>query len=276
MAICNALNGGISKSCDNNAGGVKKIWIGDFDKFTFTTTNSEITNIYNDLSLSTNLITTSGTVLTDVVAGVVVTTNVEVTGDQTSKFVAGSYVKFTYSGQFGNGYWYGPVTSSSYNAGTNKTTIVPNYTDNFAPVLGTSGSVPSNANNQSVYYGDFFFEFEFNRGTSNYNESLNINLQNGTSYFTQTAVLVLSRREKAKAEAIKALTAGQKKLVIIVLDSNGLYWAFGKDDGMVVTAIEGGSGTAKADANNYVITFTGEESENAPEVNSTVLTPFIF
>ena len=81
----------------------------------------------------------------------------------------------------------------------------------------------------------------------------------------------MSRREKSKAEAIKKLTDGQKELFIIVKDSNGLYWAFGKDEGMIVTAIEGGSGTAKADANNYVITFTGEESDNAPEVDSAII-----
>jgi hypothetical protein len=167
MAICNALNAGISKSCDNNAGGLSSIYIADKAKVSgYTEVNSEITGI-------------------------------------------------------------------------------------------TAGAD--------------FYEFQFNRGTSNYAEAVNINLQNGTTFFTQTVSLVLSRRQKSKAEAIKKLTDGQKELFIIVKDSNGLYWAFGKDEGMIVTAIEGGSGTAKADANNYVITFTGEESDNAPEVDPTII-----
>jgi hypothetical protein len=173
MAICNALNAGISKSCDNNAGGLVKIYIADFDNVTgYTESNSEITAI--------------------------------------------------------------TMASSTK-----------------------------------------FYEFEFNRGTSNYAETVNINLQNGTTFFTQTVSLVLSRREKTKAEAIKKLTDGQKQLFIIVKDSNGLYWAFGKDEGMVVTAIEGGSGTAKADANNYTITFTGEEADNAPEVDDAIIAAII-
>lgn len=169
MAICNALNAGISKSCDNNAGGITHFYIADHASVSaYTETSSNIT------------------------------------------------------------------------------------------AITMSGSAK-------------FYSFEFNRGTSNYSETVNIDLANGTTFFTQSAVLVLSRREKTKAEAIKKLTDGQKELFIILKDSNGLYWAFGKDDGMVVTQIEGGSGTAKADANMYSITFTGEEADNSPEVASGII-----
>ena len=170
MACCNLISGGIAKSCDNNAGGVEKIYISDNCLITgYTETDSEITGI-----------TASG---------------------------------------------------------------------------GTAS----------------FYEFEFNRNTSSYSETVNIDLANGTTFFSQEVNLVLSRREKTKAEAIKKLTNGQKELFVIVKDSNNLYWAFGKDGGAVVTAIEGGSGVNKGDANNYSITFTAEESDNAPEVDSTII-----
>jgi hypothetical protein len=116
-----------------------------------------------------------------------------------------------------------------------------------------------------------FYEFEFNRNTSSYQETVNIDLANGTTFFTQTATLVLSRREKTKREAIQKLIAGQKELFIIVKDSNGLYWAFGKDDGSIVSGIDGGSGVAKGDANNYTITFTAEEPASAPEVEASII-----
>jgi len=170
MACCNLISGGITKSCDNNAGGVEKIYISDMCLIEgYTEANSEIT------------------------------------------------------------------------------------------AITTSGATAS------------FYEFEFNRNTSSYSETVNIDLANGTTFFNQEVNLVMSRREKTKAEAIKQLTAGQKELFIIVKDSNGLYWAFGKDSGAVVTAIEGGSGVAKGDANNYSITFTAEEADNAPEVDSTII-----
>ena len=116
-----------------------------------------------------------------------------------------------------------------------------------------------------------FFEFQFNRNTSSYAENTVINLEAGSTYYEQTVTLVLSRRDKTKAEAIKELTAGQKQLWIIVKDSNGLYWAFGKDSGAYVTEITGGSGTAKGDANGYNIVFTAEEADNAPEVDGTII-----
>lgn len=123
----------------------------------------------------------------------------------------------------------------------------------------------------AITAGANFYEFQFNRNTSSYEETTNINIENGSTFYTQTATLVLSRRDKAKAEAIKQLTAGQKQLFIIVKDSNGLYWAFGKDSGAYVTEITGGSGVAKGDANGYNIVMTAEEADNAPEVDSTII-----
>ena len=116
-----------------------------------------------------------------------------------------------------------------------------------------------------------FWEYEFNRNTSSYEEVTNINIENGSTFYTQTVSLILSRRDKTKAEKIKELATGQKKLWIIVKDSNGLYWAFGKDSGAYLTEVTGGSGVAKGDANAYNITFTAEEADNAPEVDSTIV-----
>lgn len=116
-----------------------------------------------------------------------------------------------------------------------------------------------------------FFEFEFNRNTSSYNEEMTISLDNGSTFYSQSVNLILSRREAAKREALKELTAGQKELFVIVKDSNGLYWAFGLQEGMITTAMTSGSGVAKGDANNYNITFTAEEVVPAPEVDETII-----
>lgn len=169
MALCDLLNGGITKSCDNNTGGIDKMYIADFP----------LVSSYTEANGSISAITMSGTAS--------------------------------------------------------------------------------------------FYEFEFNRNTSSYSETVNINLQNGTTFFSQAVTLVLSRREKTKREALQKLIAGQKELFIIVKDSNGLYWAFGKDAGAIVTAISGGSGVQKADANNYTITFTAEEHASAPEVDGSII-----
>ena len=87
----------------------------------------------------------------------------------------------------------------------------------------------------------------------------------------QVVTIVLSRRETTKRDFIEKLTAGQKQLVLIVLDSNGNYWYFGQVEGAYVTAITGGSGTAKADANGYTITLTAMEADQAYQVDPTIV-----
>lgn len=169
MALCDLLNGGIQKSCDNNTGGLSKLYVADFPLIgSYTEANGEITAI-----------------------------------------------------------------------------------------TMTSGAT--------------FYEFEFNRNTSSYKEDIAINLDNGTTYFNQEVTLRLARREKTKREALQKLIAGQKQLFIIVKDSNGLFWAFGREEGCYVTAVTGGSGVQKADANEYQITFSAQEKTSAVEVDATII-----
>ena len=104
-----------------------------------------------------------------------------------------------------------------------------------------------------------FYEFQTNKNVCNFTESVAIDLVAGTTFFNQIITLVLSRRETIKRDAIEKLVNGQKQLALIVLDSNGLYWYSGLNEGSYVSAIEGGSGTAKAEANGYTITFTAME-----------------
>lgn len=120
-----------------------------------------------------------------------------------------------------------------------------------------------------------FYEFQTNKNVCNYTESVAIDLNNGTTFFNQVVTLVLSRRETTKRTAIEKLVDGQKQLLVIVLDSNNNYWLFGKVEGAYVTAIEGGSGTAKADANGYTITFTAMEPDQAWGVDPTIVSAIV-
>lgn len=269
MAICNALTAGLSKSCDTNAGGVNKIWVADYATLVPTITSGEITAISMDPQ---NVVTTTGTVNNSIVAGAYVATTIEVTGDKTSVFVAGRIFKFTYNTQFGSSYWTGPVLSSSYSAGTGKTTITPDYTTNFAPVLGTvaGGAAPNNTSNSTVTTF-MLFEIKTNKNVCNFTESVAIDMNNGTTFFNQVVTLVLSRRETTKRAFIEGLIDGQKQLLVVVLDSNGNYWLFGLNEGAYVTAIEGGSGTAKADANGYTVTMTAMEPHQAYQVTANAI-----
>lgn len=113
--------------------------------------------------------------------------------------------------------------------------------------------------------------FYIKRNTSNFTEEAAIDLVNGSSFITQTINLMFHRREAAKSYAIQILGEGQRDLVAVVKDANGLYWVF---DDMQLSAVGEGSGTAKADGSKYSVTFVGEAVEYAWEASLATLQSF--
>lgn len=113
--------------------------------------------------------------------------------------------------------------------------------------------------------------FEIKRNTSNFTEEAAIDLVNGSSYITQTINLMFHRREAAKSYAIQILGEGQRDLVCVVTDANGLYWVF---DNIQLSAVGEGSGTAKADGSKYSVTLMGEATEYAWEASLATLQSF--
>ena len=120
-----------------------------------------------------------------------------------------------------------------------------------------------------------FVAFEFNKNTGNYTEVGNINLQNGSTFYTQTVNLTIPRREVAKRNAIALIAEGQRDLKIIVRDGNGIYWMVGYAESANLTATGEGSGTAKADGSKYTLTFVAEEPEQMPVVDSNIIAGII-
>jgi hypothetical protein len=110
-----------------------------------------------------------------------------------------------------------------------------------------------------------FYKFEFNKNTSSYTESESDDQAAGRTLNTITINLVLNRREKAKRDKLMLL-GKRKDLVAIIEDNNGLYFYAGQEYGINKTTNEGGSGVAKTDVNQYVITFVGEEPELMNEI----------
>ena len=131
---------------------------------------------------------------------------------------------------------------------------------NEISLINTTGSPAAN-----------FYQFEFNKNTSSYTEEGTSDQATGRDLYTQTINLVLNRREKTKRDTI-LLLARRKNLVAIVKDNNGIYWYFGESFGLNLTTNGGGSGVAKTDTNQYVITLVGEEPEPANTLTSAAFT----
>lgn len=277
MAICNALTAGLSKSCETNAGGVNRIYIGDFTSMVPTITSGRITTLTpTDPNI---VITTGATVNSDTAGTTRDLTTVVVPGNQTTQLASGTWFYFTYNVKSFDGltitatYWSGYVLTVTYDTINNVTIITPDF-QGFTPIVGrTIHPAPPNTNQTVSTYG--MFEFQTNKNVCNYTESVAVDMNNGTTFYNQVISLVLSRRETTKRDAIEKLIDGQKQLLVIVLDSNNIYWLFGLNEGAYVTAIEGGSGTAKADQNGYTITFTAMEPIQAYETAYAAIDPYI-
>lgn len=162
--------------------------------------------------------------------------------------------------------------SCDTNAGGVNKLFIADYENVISTTTATaSGQTGQWINTVGMTASTKFYEIQTNKNVCNFTESVAIDLNNGTTFFNQVVTIVLSRRETTKRDFIEKLVAGQKQLALIVLDSNGLYWFFGLDEGAYVTAIEGGSGTAKADMNGYTVTLTAMEPDQAYQVNPSIV-----
>ena len=144
----------------------------------------------------------------------------------------------------------------------------------LANVTSTALSSPGDEINSFTMAGSpvsVFYEFEFNKNTSSYTEELTSDQAAGRDLYVQTINLVLNRREKTKRDTI-LLLAKRKDLVCIVTDQNDINWYFGATNGINLTTNTGGSGVAKTDANQYVLTFVGEEPNPANTVTTAAVT----
>lgn len=101
-----------------------------------------------------------------------------------------------------------------------------------------------------------FYEYEFNQKTGSYTESDAHTEEAGRDLVDLNITLVLNRREKTKRDNLLLLRG--KRLAVIILDYNDVYWY--APDVMMMTNV-GGSGTLKSDPNQYVITLTSQAAD---------------
>ena len=119
--------------------------------------------------------------------------------------------------------------------------------------------------------GKFFYIFDTVKETSAFSEAITVNVQNGTLSFVPTITLVFNKLDAQTRNIIQMLATSL--VVIIVEDNNGKLWYFGKDQGLDLTAVDTQSGTALADRNGSVLTFSGAESTAARELYTVDIDP---
>ncbi len=117
--------------------------------------------------------------------------------------------------------------------------------------------------------GKVFRKYQLVIDTSDTVETVTGNRQNGTLFYAQAVKMIINKQQLAVRNEL--LLMARTDVIIVAQDNNDTYRLYGRDNGLAALAGTITSGTAWADRNGYEITFTGNEAESAPFVDSTVI-----
>lgn len=98
--------------------------------------------------------------------------------------------------------------------------------------------------------------FETPRQTGTVTETGTFSEENGTAFYTQVASLTFNKLTSGSQDQVQKMGEASK-LAVIVKDNNDRLWLIGNLNGAVVSATNGGTGTAFGDRNGVTVEFTG-------------------
>lgn len=114
-----------------------------------------------------------------------------------------------------------------------------------------------------------FFAYDLAPDVSSMTTTMNKNVQNGSLFFTTDVALMFLRMDTIKRTEVEAMSMAH--MAVIVEDKNGKYWYLGKDEAVMASAGEDGTGTARGDANKYGITLQDNARQRPYEVESSII-----
>ena len=119
-----------------------------------------------------------------------------------------------------------------------------------------------------------FYQFDLQRGTSDFTETINGSTENGTVFYEGTVNAVFAKMQTSTRNQIKVLAANPD-LKIVVETNNDVdgskFFYVGRVHGAQLNAGQGQTGTAIGDANGYTLTFTSQEPNPADVIAGTTL-----
>lgn len=133
--------------------------------------------------------------------------------------------------------------------------------DNLASITKNTGDTITQISGSGSYY-----EFQLIRTSSQYTETVNASLENGTVFYTQELVTYFAKLEQSKRNILKTL-AQSPKLSIVMEDNTGKYFLLGEVYGSFVSAGSSVTGKALGDAQGYNITFQALEQNPMCELS---------
>jgi hypothetical protein len=146
----------------------------------------------------------------------------------------------------------GIALSCRDNVGGIATAYITDFT-NIASITQSTGDTITQISGTGEFY-----EFQLIRTSSQFTETVNASLENGTVFYTQELVTYFAKLSQDKRNILKTL-AQSPRLAVVFVDNNGTYFLAGQTYGMFVSAGTSVTGKALGDANGYNITFQALE-----------------
>lgn len=117
--------------------------------------------------------------------------------------------------------------------------------------------------------GSNFWEYAQLKETADWTEDIAVSSTGATIGYTQTANILLFKRDVNKRNEIKLLA--QNRLIILVQDKNLIWWILGITQGCDLTSSKYSSGKKINDDNSWPLVFVGAEVAPAQQVNSAII-----
>ena len=119
-----------------------------------------------------------------------------------------------------------------------------------------------------------FYQFDLQRGTSDFTETINGSTENQTVFYEATVNAAFAKLQTSTRNQVKIL-AQNPDLKIVVETNNSVsgekFIYVGRENGALLNAGQGQSGTALGDANGYTLTFSATEPNPADMIAGTSL-----
>jgi hypothetical protein len=113
--------------------------------------------------------------------------------------------------------------------------------------------------------GGTVYTFQVEKNTSNFVETIQASLENGTVVYNQLLSLVFLKLQQSTRNQIKLL-AQNTDMKVFVETNDGTIFYLGEQFGLAINGGTAESGTAFADRNGYTITMEGFEREPAKQL----------
>lgn len=150
------------------------------------------------------------------------------------------------------------------NIGGIKNAFIANYEDVTA-ITETSNKISA----ITMASSKKFKKYHFRKGTGSVTSTLNVDPTTGVNFVQSDIILQFSKMETPKRIEIAALA--QAELAVIIEDMNGLFWYYGRQEGVSASAGTGQTGTARTDGNYYQITLQDNDASFPLEVDADII-----